>query len=108
MTSSATAKQALAALSESADAEKLQGMDTTILFDLSGEENEQWTVTIQDGQVDVAEGSVGSPAITVEITAADLKALIQGDLNPMAAFMKGRLKVKGDISMAMQLQNLFS
>ncbi len=107
MTSSETAKQALAALSESADPDKLRGMDSTILFDLSGEESEQWTVTIKDGEVDVDEGSVGSPAITVETTTADLKALIQGDLNPMAAFMKGRLKVKGDISMAMQLQKLF-
>ena len=108
MTSSETAKQVLATLSESADPEKLRGMDTTILFDLSGEENEQWTVTIQDGEIDVAEGNVGSPAITVQITRADLKALIEGDLNPMAAFMKGRLKVTGDISMAMQLQKLFS
>ncbi len=104
---SETAKQALQALSESADAEKLKGMDATILFDVSGEGEEQWTVTIQDGQVSVVEGGAEKPTITVEATAADLKALVEGELNPMAAFMKGRLKVKGDISMAMQLQKLF-
>ncbi len=103
-----TAKHALEALSGSADAEKLKGMDATILFDVSGEEGGQWTVTIDDGQVDVQEGSIGSPAITVGASAKDLKALIEGDLNPMAAFMQGRLKVKGDMSMAMQLQKLFS
>ncbi len=108
MANSEIAKQALEALSESADAEKLRGMDATILFDISGKEEEQWTVTINDGQVSVEEGSVGTPTITVEATAEDLKALVKGDLNPMAAFMRGRLKVKGDMSMAMQLQKLFN
>lgn len=108
MSKSDTAKRALEALSESADAEKLKGMDATILFDISGEDGGQWTVTINDGQVDVEEGSTAeSPTITVGASAKDLKALIEGDLNPMAAFMQGRLKVKGDMSMAMQLQKLF-
>lgn len=108
MMNSEIAKQALEALSESADVEKLQGMDATILFDISGKEEEQWTVTISDGQVSFEEGSVGTPTITVQSTAEDLKALVKGDLNPMAAFMRGRLKVKGDMSMAMQLQKLFN
>lgn len=108
MSKSDTAQRALEALSGSADAEKLKGMDATILFDVSGEGGGQWTVTINDGQVDVEEGSTaGSPTITVAASAKDLKALIDGDLNPMAAFMQGRLKVKGDMSMAMQLQKLF-
>lgn len=107
MANSKTAQEALKALSESADAERLKGMDATILFDVSGEEGGQWTVTIDNGQVNVEEGKTESPTITVEAAAKDLKALIKGDLNPMAAFMQGRLKVKGDISVAMQLQKLF-
>jgi putative sterol carrier protein len=100
--------QVLEALSGSASAEKLKGMDATILFDLSGEESGQWTVTIDDGKVDFEEGSPESPSVTVEAKAEDLKALVKGELNPMAAFMQGRLKVKGDMSVAMQLQKLFS
>jgi putative sterol carrier protein len=108
MANSTTAQQALKDLSESADAEKLKGMDATILFDVSGEDGGQWTVTINNGKVNVEEGQTGSPTITVEAAAKDLKALVKGDLNPMAAFMQGRLKVKGDLSIAMQLQKLFS
>ena len=107
MATSKRAQQVLQTLSESADAEKLKGMDATILFDVSGEDGGQWTVTIDNGQVDVEEGTTESPTITVEATAQDLKALIKGELNPMAAFMQGKLKVKGDMSMAMQLQKLF-
>ena len=103
-----TAREALEALSGSGSAEKLKGVDATILFDLSGEESGQWTVTIDDGQVDFTEGSPEPPTVTVEATAEDLKALVRGELNPMAAFMQGRVKVKGDMSIAMQLQKLFS
>ncbi len=107
MPSLETARKALEALSESADVEKLKGMDATILFDIPGEGGGQWTVTIDEGQVDVEEGKTDAPTITVQASAQDLNALMKGELNPMAAFMQGRLKVKGDMSMAMQLQKLF-
>ena len=103
-----TAKEALEAMSRSASGEKLKGLDATILFDLSGEDGGQWTVSIRDGQVSFEDGSPESPTLTVEAAAEDLKALVKGELNPMAAFMQGRLKVKGDMSTAMQLQKLFS
>ncbi len=44
---------------------------------------------------------------TIEITLDDLKAIIGGSLNPMNAFMSGKIKVKGDMSVAMKLQSLF-
>ena len=103
-----TAKEALEAMSSSATAETLKGMDTNILFDLSGEDGGQWTVTIRDGQAHFEEGSAESPSLTVEADTGDLKAVISGELNPMAAFMQGRLRVKGDMSTAMQLQKLLS
>jgi acyl-CoA dehydrogenase len=33
----------------------------------------------------------------------DLTAMLAGDLNPMNAFMSGKIKVKGDMSVAMKL-----
>lgn len=101
-------EQTLQQLSGSAQAEKLKGMDATILFDIKGEDGGLWTVDIDDGAVSFEEGQVGSPDVTVGATAQDLLALVNGDLNPMAAFMRGRLKVKGDMSVAMQIQKLFS
>ena len=43
---------------------------------------------------------------TIHITFADFKALINGDLNPMMAFMGGKIRIDGDMGVAMQLQNL--
>ncbi|MFT6210015.1 MAG: alkylation response protein AidB-like acyl-CoA dehydrogenase/putative sterol carrier protein [Bacteroidia bacterium] len=40
---------------------------------------------------------------TVDVTMEDLTAMLAGDLNPMNAFMSGKIKVKGDMSVAMKL-----
>ncbi|MAP02057.1 MAG: acyl-CoA dehydrogenase, partial [Flavobacteriales bacterium] len=45
---------------------------------------------------------------TVDVSLDDFKAMLSGDLNPMGAFMAGKMKVKGDPSVAMKLQQLFS
>ena len=102
-----SAAQALEALPGSVGPEKLAGMDEIVLFDLSGEGGGQWTVTIANGQLSIAEGAEATPTVTLKMTAADSVALFNGDLNPVAAFMQGRLKVEGDVSAAMRLQTLF-
>lgn len=43
---------------------------------------------------------------SVTLTLADLVALLQGQLNPASAFMTGKLRVTGDMSVAMRLQRL--
>jgi putative sterol carrier protein len=37
-----------------------------------------------------------------------LERLKNGDLNAMMAVMSGKIKIKGDMSLAMKLQNLLS
>jgi putative sterol carrier protein len=44
---------------------------------------------------------------TVRIAKDDLDAMLSGDLNPMNAFMSGKLKIEGDMGVAMKLQSLF-
>ncbi len=43
---------------------------------------------------------------TVIIGREDLEAMAKGQLDPMAAMMRGRLKIQGDMSVAMKLQSL--
>jgi acyl-CoA dehydrogenase len=42
----------------------------------------------------------------ISVTLEDLEGLMSGSLNPMTAFMSGKIKVKGDMSVAMKLQSL--
>jgi len=43
---------------------------------------------------------------TVKISKDDFNALLTGDLNPMMAFMGGKIKIDGDMGVAMKLQSL--
>lgn len=54
------------------------------------------TVTNEDGPADC----------TVVISREDLEAMVRGQLDPMSAMLRGRLKIKGDMAVAMQLQSM--
>ena len=74
------------------------GFDRSVKFDL-GEEKlliDGASVTTEDGAADCV----------ITLARDDFEALISGDLNPTAAFMQGKLKVDGDMSVAMQLSQL--
>ncbi|MEL6659133.1 MAG: SCP2 sterol-binding domain-containing protein [Bacteroidota bacterium] len=42
----------------------------------------------------------------ISMTPEDFMALVSGDLNPMMAMMTGKVKIKGDMGVAMKLQSL--
>ncbi|NWR85334.1 STML1 protein, partial [Furnarius figulus] len=48
----------------------------------------------------------GVPDVTLELSEKDLQDLFLGDLRPLSAYMSGRLQVKGDLHLALKLENL--
>ena len=88
------------------DPAQIEGVDAVILFNLTGDDGGKWTATIADGQVTVEEGETASPTMTLSMAGQDLVALSNGELNPVSAFMQGRIKVSGDMSLALRLQNI--
>ena len=44
--------------------------------------------------------------VTITADAETLMALFQGDLNPTAAFMTGKIKIDGDMGAAMSLSSM--
>ena len=43
---------------------------------------------------------------TVVVSPEDLEAMAKGSLDPMSAMMRGRLKIQGDMAVAMKLQSM--
>ena len=88
-------------------ADKAAGTNMGILFNLSGADGGQWFVNIADGQLNVTEGApAATPSATVNMTAEDFQAMSSGSLNPMMAFMTGKVKIEGDLNSVMKFQQL--
>jgi putative sterol carrier protein len=62
---------------------------------------------IKDGACNVAEGAHASPNMTMTMAAQDYVDMISGKLNGQMAFMSGKLKIAGDMGLAMKMQSLF-
>jgi putative sterol carrier protein len=89
------------------NAEKAGDMNASVVFDLSGEGGGAWTVTVADGKADVVQGASDSATATIRMAATDYEAMTSGKLNPMMAFMSGKIKVEGDLNTVMKFQTLF-
>lgn len=84
------------------------GMDNVIQYDLAGDGAATYHCKISGGACEVVEGAHDSPDMTVNMEASDFVSMIGGELDGMAAFMSGKLKVSGDMGLAMKMQSLFN
>jgi putative sterol carrier protein len=89
------------------NADAAKGMNSVIQFNLSGDNGGQWYTTIKDGKAEVAQGTAPAPNMTLSMSASDYVDMIMGKLNGQMAFMSGKLKISGDMGLAMKMQNLF-
>ncbi|KAF8794366.1 Hydroxysteroid dehydrogenase-like protein 2 [Argiope bruennichi] len=79
-------------------------------FQITGPLNEIWFVDMKNGSGGVGKGEPPSGKADVIFT-MDLDCfmkLFDGSLKPTAAFMAGKLKLKGDMGLAMKLEKLMS
>lgn len=83
------------------------GMDAVIQYDLTGDDSCSYHCTIKDGAATVGEGVHDAPTMTVTMAAGDFVDLLGGKLDGMSAFMTGKLKISGDMGLAMKMQSLF-
>jgi putative sterol carrier protein len=86
--------------------EKVKGMTATYQFDLTGDGATQKHLILADDKGEVKEGPAENPNITITMAAGDFVDLATGKLDGTMAFMSGKLKIKGDMGLAMKLQNV--
>lgn len=79
------------------------GLGATLKFDCGAD-----GVIYIDGKStpNTVSNNSGDAQCTVGISLADLNAMLSGELEPTTGFMMGKLKVTGDMSVAMRLQRV--
>jgi len=87
--------------------EAAAGIDATYQFELTGEGGGTYHLTVGGGSCTVGQGPTDKANITVTMQASDYLDMINGRLNPQMAFMAGKLKIKGDMNLALKMQEIF-
>lgn len=85
------------------DSQRAEGVNATVQFDLTGAEVQPFWVKIADGQFQYGQGQTENPRMTLITDADNFVSMMHGDVDPMKLFMMGKIKVKGDTSVAMKL-----
>ncbi len=87
---------------------KTKGDDVTKVnaiyqFIVTGDDGGNWWVDTTKSGGEVGEGENADAKCTITMTDADFMDMVTGKLNGQMAFMTGKLKIKGDMSLAMKL-----
>ncbi len=88
--------------------DKAENVNATIQFDLAGDNGGQYWLRIADGKAETGVGQSDSPRLTLKASADDFINMMSGSLNPMQAFMTGKIKIVGDTNLAMKLMPMIN
>ncbi|HYB91512.1 MAG TPA: SCP2 sterol-binding domain-containing protein [Candidatus Binataceae bacterium] len=102
-----TPKQIFAEMPNRFKKDAAKGLTATYQFDLSGDNGGKWHVVINNQACEVKEGPAASPSITISMAAQDYVDMTTGKLNPQVAFMSGKLRITGDMGLALRMGSLF-
>lgn len=89
-----------------ANSDKVKSINSVYQFDLTGDNPESWVIDLTKDSDFVSQGPSESANCTVTIKTSDLADIVEKKLNPQMAFMTGKLKVKGDMGLALKLGSI--
>ena len=81
-------------------------IDAVYQFNISGPGGGAWTVDCTAPGGKIQAGTAPNAKCTVNATDADFLNIVNGKLNAQMAFMSGKLKIQGDMGLAMKLQQI--
>ena len=87
--------------------EKAAGVDTIVQFKFTGSEVAEWYVIVKDQTCQTVEGLHPAPKMTMTVDADTYIGISKGEIDPSMAFMKGKVKVSGDIGVALKMGQYF-
>lgn len=95
-------------MQDSFDPARASGVDSTVQYDIATDDGtKSYSVKISDGKCTATEGTTDDPRLTLSIGLVDFVRLIFNQVQGPQLFMSGKMKLKGDMMWAMQMQNYF-
>jgi putative sterol carrier protein len=88
-------------------ADAAKSIEAVFQFELAGDGGGTYHVTVNHGEMKVTEGAHPSPTAILRMNGEDYVKMVNGQLNGAMAFMKGQLKVTGNVLLAQKMQTIF-
>jgi putative sterol carrier protein len=99
-------KEMMASMVDRFNPEAWGAQDAVMAFDISGDQGGKWVARVEGGKLSITEGTTDAADMTMTCSDTDLIAMIRGEQSPVSLFMGGKLKIDGNMSLAMKLQSL--
>lgn len=84
---------------------RVRGVTASYRFDI--EDAGSWRVDVHDGALSVEE-SVAAADCIIWASEETFLRIVRGEENPMGAYFTGKVKVAGDVGLAVRLRDLFA
>jgi len=90
------------------DPDATKGKEGIYQFELTGDDGGTYQMIINEEGAQAVEGTKETAQVTLTVNEEDFKEMVEGSLNPTAAFMSGKLKIKGNMGLALKLQTVLN
>ncbi|MFI6044683.1 SCP2 sterol-binding domain-containing protein [Nocardia sp. NPDC051321] len=104
---SMTVGELFEALSTQLDTKAAAGLTRTLQWNITDVDPGVWAFEIDNGEGRLIPGGVTDPDTTFTTSSDTWIAIAEGRKDAMRAFMTGKLKVEGDMMLAMKVPKLF-
>jgi putative sterol carrier protein len=85
--------------------DKAVGIDVVAQLSLTGANGGDWVVTIKNQKMQVTEGTIPSPTLTLKMAEKDFLDIVNGKLSTEKAFFAGKIHFEGNLSLALKLKD---
>ena len=85
---------------------KIKGVYCFVITGGPGGATKEWTIDLKTGNGSLAQGKGTKADVTLTVSDADFVALADGKANAQQLFMQGKIKMQGNMGLAMKLEQV--
>jgi len=85
----------------------IQSATDKAVFQFKITDSKDWVVTVDNGNLDIKEGTHDNPQCTLRVGVQALLDIVNGKESIQLAFMTGKLQIEGDLPYAIKLAHYF-